>query len=87
MPLMVAIVAGIGLAVVAGLTGLFIRGRSARRRELAAAAEAMPHPHYCAECDEEWPHHGRTCLKPWALACPTCEGTPSGADVPARSPA
>ncbi len=84
---MVAIVAGVGLAAVAGLTGLLIRGRSARRRERAAAAEALPHPHYCAECDEEWPHLGRTCLKPWALHCPSCDGTPSGADVPAGSPA
>ena len=84
---MVAIAVGVGLAAVSGLTAVLLRMRSARKRALAAAAEAMPHPHYCAECDEEWPHHGRTCLKPWALLCPSCDGTPSGADLPARSPA
>ena len=84
---MIAIVVGVGVAAVAGLTGMLLRVRATRKRRLAAAAEAMPHPHYCAECDEEWPHHGRTCLKPWALLCPSCEGTPSAADVPAGSPA
>ena len=84
---MTALVVGVGVAAVAGLTGLLLRGRSARKRELAAAAESAPHPHYCAECDEEWPHLGRTCLKPWALACPRCEGTPAGADAPISSPA
>jgi hypothetical protein len=44
----------------------------------------LPHPHYCAECDQEWPHLGRTCLKPWALSCPKCAGAPAGADIPAR---
>lgn len=84
---MVAIAVGVGLAAVSGLTAVLLRMRSARKRALAAAAEAVPHLHYCAECDEEWPHHGRTCLKPWALLCPSCDGTPSGADLPARSPA
>jgi hypothetical protein len=87
MPLMTAIVVGVGLAAVAGLTGMLLRGRWTRKREQAAAAEAMPHLHYCAECDEEWSHGGRTCLKPWALPCPKCAGSPAGADVPARSPA
>ena len=84
---MTAIVVGVGLAAVAGLTLMLLRGRSTRKREQAAAAEAMPHPHYCAECDEEWPHVGRTCLKPWALSCPKCAGSPADADVPARSTA
>jgi hypothetical protein len=84
---MVVIVVGVGVAAVAGLTAMLLRGRSARKRQLAAAAEATPHPHYCAECDEEWPHHGRTCLKPWALLCPSCDGTPSGADLPVGSTA
>jgi hypothetical protein len=79
---MIALVVGVGLAVVAGLTGVLVRGRAARKRQLAAVAEAQPHPHYCAECDQEWPHGGRTCLKPWALRCPRCSGAPG--DEPAR---
>jgi hypothetical protein len=84
---MTALVVAVGVAAVAGLTGILLRGRSNRKRALAAAAEALPHPHYCAECDEEWPHAGRACLKPWALPCPRCAGTPASADAPAGSPA
>jgi hypothetical protein len=84
---MTVILVGVGVAALAGLTGLVLRGRSARKRERVAAAEALPHLHYCAECDEEWPHAGRACLKPWAVACPTCVGSPVGAGAPASSPA
>jgi hypothetical protein len=84
---MVALVIGIGVAALAALTGLLFRLRTARRRSRAAAADALPHPHYCAECDQEWPHLGRTCLKPWALSCPKCAGTPAGNDAPAGLPA
>ena len=75
------------LTALAGLTGLVLRMRSARKREQIAAAEALPHLHYCAECDEEWSHLGRACLKPWAVPCPKCAGSPAGADAPAGSPA
>ena len=75
---MTALVVGVGVAAVAGLTGLLLRGRSARKRELAAAAESAPHPHYCAECDEEWPHTGQTCLYSWASTCPKCAGARAG---------
>jgi hypothetical protein len=85
MPVMTAIVIGVGVAAVAGLIGFVLRGRSARKREQVAAAEALPHLHYCAECDEEWPHVGRACLKPWAMPCQKCAGSPAGA--PAGSPA
>ncbi len=81
---MILFVVGIGVVAVAGLTGVLLRSRAARKRAHAAAADALPHPHYCAECDQEWPHLGRTCLKPWALLCPKCAGAPSGVDVPAR---
>ena len=81
---MIALVVGIGLAVVAGLAGVLLRGRATRKRHRASAAEALPHPHYCAECDQEWPHLGRTCLKSWALACPKCGGEPAAIAPPAR---
>jgi ribosomal protein L37AE/L43A len=73
--IMIALVVGVGLAAVAGLTGVLAAGRSARRREERALAEALPHPHYCAECDQEWPHSERTCLEAWALLCPACGGS------------
>jgi ribosomal protein L37AE/L43A len=82
---MVLLVIGMGVVAVAGLTGVLLRSRAARKRQSAAAADAMPHPHYCPECDQEWPHVGRTCLKSWALLCPKCGGVPAAAaDVPAR---
>ena len=80
---MTALVVGAVLVAVAGLIGVLLAGRSARRRERAAAAEASPHPHYCAECDQEWPHVGRACLQPWALSCPKCAGAPVSAAVAA----
>jgi hypothetical protein len=80
---MVLIVVGAGLAAVAGLTGVLIAGRKARKRELAAVVEAATHPHYCAECDQEWPHAGQTCLYPWASTCPKCAGTRARAGVTA----
>jgi hypothetical protein len=84
---MVILVVGAGVLAVAGLSGVLVAGRRARRREQAAAAEAAMHPHYCAECDEEWPHAGQTCLYPWAQACPKCAGAPATADVaPVASP-
>jgi hypothetical protein len=78
---MVLIVVGAGLVAVAGLSSVLLAGRKARKRELAAAVEAATHPHYCAECDQEWPHAGQTCLYPWASPCPTCAGAPARADV------
>jgi len=81
---MIFFVVGIGVVAVAGLTGVLLRSRAARKRQQAAAADALPHPHYCPECDQEWPHVGRTCLKPWALQCSKCAVEPAGADVPAR---
>jgi hypothetical protein len=81
---MILLVVSMGVVAVAGLTGVLLRSRSTRKREQAAAADALPHPHYCAECDQEWPHVGRTCLKPWALLCPSCAGAPAEPDVPAR---
>ena len=80
---MVLIVIGAGLAAVGGLSGVLIAGRKARKRELAAAVEAATHPHYCAECDQEWPHAGQTCLYSWASTCPKCVGAPARADVAA----
>jgi hypothetical protein len=80
---MVILVVGAGLAAVAGLSGVIVAGRRSRKREQAAAAEAATHPHYCAECDEEWPHTGQTCLYSWASICPKCGGTPATADVQA----
>ena len=80
---MVILVVGAGLVAVAGLSGVLVAGRRARKRELAAAAEAATHPHYCAECDEEWPHTGQTCLYSWATICPKCAGTPVPAHVQA----
>ena len=74
---MVILVVGAGLAAVAGLGGVLYKGRKARKRAAAAAAEAATHPHYCAECDEEWPHAGQTCLFPWASVCPKCAGAPA----------
>jgi len=68
---------------VGGLGGVLLVGRKARKRELAAAVEAATHPHYCAECDQEWPHAGQTCLYPWASPCPTCAGAPARAEVEA----
>jgi hypothetical protein len=69
---MVILVAGVGLAAVAALGGVLVVGRRARRREASAAAEAATHPHYCAECDQEWTHAGQTCLYSWASLCPKC---------------
>jgi hypothetical protein len=79
---MVILVVGAGLAAVAALSGVLVAGRKTRQREAAAAAEAATHPHYCAECDEEWPHAGQTCLYSWATTCP-CTGAPATADVQA----
>jgi hypothetical protein len=78
---MIILVVGAGLATVAGLSGVLLAGRKARKREQAAVAEAATHPHYCAECDEEWPHTGQTCLYPWASTCLKCAGAPARADV------
>jgi hypothetical protein len=78
---MILLVVGAGLAVVAGLSGVLVVGRRARRREQVATADAATHPHYCAECDEEWAHTGRTCLYPWASACPKCAGPHQKADA------
>jgi hypothetical protein len=69
---MMILVAGVGLAAVAALGGVLVVGRRARRREASAAAEAATHPHYCAECDQEWMHTGQTCLYSWASVCPKC---------------
>jgi hypothetical protein len=80
---MVLIVIGAGLVAAAGLSGVLLAGRKARKRELAAAVEAATHPHYCAECDQEWLHAGQTCLHPWASTCPRCAGAPARADVTA----
>jgi hypothetical protein len=77
----VFIVVGAGLVAVAGLSGVLLAGRKARRRERAAAVEAATHPHYCPECDQEWLHPGQTCLYPWASSCPKCSGAPARADV------
>ena len=79
---MVILVVAAGLAAVAGLSAVLVAGRRARRREQAAAAEAATHPHYCAECDEEWPHTGQTCLYSWATTCPKCAGAPAGGGRP-----
>jgi hypothetical protein len=76
---MVILVVGAGLAAVAALSGVLVVGRRNKKRELEAAAEAATHPHYCAECDEEWPHAGQTCLYSWASPCPKCGGAPAGA--------
>ena len=65
----------------AGLTGALVAGRKARQRGRTAVAEAATHPHYCAECDQEWPHAGRTCLHFWASFCPKCCGAFAGTDV------
>jgi hypothetical protein len=80
---MVLIVIGAGLAAVAGLGGMLLTGRKARKRELAAAVATATHPHYCAECDEEWLHAGQTCLYAWASACAKCGGAPARASVAA----
>ena len=77
---MIVLVIGAGLAAVAALSGV-LAGRRTRNRQAAAAAEAATHPHYCAECDEEWPHAGQTCLYSWASTCPKCAGAPAGAGV------
>jgi hypothetical protein len=79
----VFLVIGAGLVAVAGLGGVLLTGRRARKRELTAAAEAATHPHYCAGCDAEWPHAGRTCLYPWASTCPKCSGARPRADAAA----
>jgi hypothetical protein len=73
---MILLVVGAGLAAVSGLGSVLYSGRKARKRAAAAAAEAATHPHYCAECDEEWPHAGQTCLYSWASLCPKCSGVP-----------
>ena len=80
---MIVLVIGAGLAAVAALSGVLVVGRRTRKREAAAAAEAATHPHYCAECDEEWPHTGQTCLYSWASTCPKCAGARAGAGVAA----
>jgi hypothetical protein len=79
----ILLVVGVGLAAVTGLAGLLVAGRRARKREVAAAAETATHPHYCAECDQEWPHAGKTCLYPWASKCPKCAGRSASAGVAA----
>jgi hypothetical protein len=78
---MLIIVVGAGLAAVAGLSAVLLAARKARRRQLSAAVEAATHPHYCAECDQEWSHAGQTCLRPWASICPKCAGAPATAEV------
>ncbi|HEY7140226.1 MAG TPA: hypothetical protein VIE44_09025 [Methylomirabilota bacterium] len=80
---MVILVVGAGLAAVTALGAVLVAGRRARKREQAAAAEAATHPHYCADCDEEWSHAGQTCLYPWASACPKCAGAPAAEAVAA----
>jgi hypothetical protein len=80
---MILLVVGAGLAAVAGLSGVLVVGRRARKREQTAATDATAHTHYCAECDEEWGHTGRTCLYPWASACPKCSGAADKASVTA----
>ena len=80
---MIVLAIGAGLAAVAALSGVLVAGRRTRKRQAAAAAEAATHPHYCAECDEEWPHAGQTCLYSWAATCPKCGGAPAGAGVAA----
>ena len=80
---MIILVVGAGLAAVAALSAVLVAGRRTRKRQAAAAAEAATHPHYCAECDEEWPHAGQTCLYSWASTCPKCAGAPAGAGVAA----
>jgi hypothetical protein len=81
---MIILVIGAGLAAVTALSGFLVLGRRNRRREVAAAAEAAVHPHYCAECDQEWPHAGQTCLYPWASTCPKCSrATATAPDVAA----
>lgn len=81
---MMILVVGAGLAAVAGLGGVLVAGRRARRREQALAAESATHPHYCAECDEEWPHTGQSCLYSWATTCPKCAGAPATAPATAE---
>ncbi len=83
---MIILAVGAGLVGVAGLGSILYRGRKARKRAAAAAAEAATHPHYCAECDEEWPHAGQTCLYSWATVCSTCAGALAlGAVAPMES--
>jgi ribosomal protein L37AE/L43A len=69
---MMILVVGVGLAAVTALSGVLVVARRTRRREVAAAADAATHPHYCAECDQEWVHAGKTCLYPWASVCQKC---------------
>jgi hypothetical protein len=78
---MFIIVVGAGLAAVAGLSAVLLAARKARRRQLAASVETATHPHYCAECDQEWSHAGQTCLRAWALPCPKCAGAPATAEA------
>src|SRR5262249_11820669 len=80
---MVLLVIGAGLAAVTGLSGVFYAGRKGRKRRLESAADAAMHPHYCAECDQEWPHTGQTCLYPWASRCAKCAGAPVQVEVAA----
>jgi hypothetical protein len=80
---MIILVVGAGLAAVAALSGALVAGRRTRKREAVAAAEAATHPHYCAQCDEEWPHAGQTCLYSWASNCPKCTGAHASAGVAA----
>ena len=78
---MILLVVGVGLVAVTALSGALVVGRRARRREASAAAEAAMHPHYCAECDQEWMHPGQTCLYSWASLCPKC-ARPTAATPP-----
>ena len=80
---MIILAVGAGLVGVAGLGSILYSGRKARKRAAAAAAEAATHPHYCAECDQEWPHSGQTCLYPWAATCPKCARATATPDVAA----
>jgi hypothetical protein len=80
---MIILVVGAGLAAVTALSSILIVGRRARRREVAAAAESATHPHYCAECDQEWLHTGQTCLYSWASTCPKCAQATARASVAA----
>jgi hypothetical protein len=84
---MTALAVGLAVAAVVGLTAVLLAGRAARRRARAAALDTSTHPHYCAACDQEWPHPGRTCLRAWAWPCPKCADGLGATEVSARSPA
>ncbi len=78
---MLILMTGAGLVAVTGLAGVLVARRKARKRGRPASAEPATHPHYCPECDREWPHAGQTCLRSWALFCLTCSAVSTGTDV------